>query len=61
MFRLIKKVFCTLLSFSGKLATAANAFNLPICIFLNNQPYMTRPTLILNLRNAIKVCISFNL
>ena len=38
MFRLIKQVCIALLSFSGVLETK--------CISLNNQPIMTRPTLI---------------
>ena len=38
MFRLIKQVFIALPSFSGFLATK--------CVSLNNEPCMTRPTLI---------------
>ena len=38
MFRLIKQVFIVLLSFSRSLATK--------CMSLNNEPSMTRPTLI---------------
>ena len=37
MFRLIKQVFITLLSFSGSLATK--------CVSLNNEPCTARPTL----------------
>ena len=45
-YRLIKQVFIALLSFSGSLAGIANVSNLTTCISLNNQPCMTRPTLI---------------
>ena len=38
MFRLIKQVFITLLSFSGSLAIK--------CVSLNNEPCMIRPILI---------------
>ena len=38
LFTLIKQVFIALLVFSGSLVTK--------CISLNNQPYLTRPTLI---------------
>ena len=38
MFSLIKQVFIVLLSFSESLATK--------CLFLNDEPYMVRPTLI---------------
>ena len=38
MFRFIKKVFITLLSFRGSLASMANVSKFTICIFLNNPP-----------------------
>ena len=38
MFSLIKQVFIVLLSFSSSLATK--------CLFLNDEPYLIRPTLI---------------
>ena len=37
MFRLIKKVFIGLLSFSGSLASTANTSNVTACISLKNQ------------------------
>ena len=46
MFEFIKQVFIILLSFSGSLASMASIFNFETCISLNNQPCMTRPTLI---------------
>ena len=46
MFRLIKQEFIALLSFSGSLTTIANISNFKTCISLNNQPLMTRLTLI---------------
>ena len=46
MFRVIKQVFIALLGFSGSLASIANVSNFTRCMSLNNQPCMTRPTLI---------------
>ena len=46
MIRLIKQVFIALLKVTGSLSSAANVSNITTCITLNNQPYMTRPTLI---------------
>ena len=46
MLRLIKQVFIALLSFSGSLASMADASNLTTCMSLNNQRCMTQPTLI---------------
>ena len=46
MFGLIKKSFIALLSFSGLIASMANTSNFTACISFNNQPCMTRPTLI---------------
>ena len=46
MFGLIKKAFLALLSFSGSMASMANASNFSTCISLNNQLCMARHTLI---------------
>ena len=46
MFGFINKMFIALLSFSGWLASIGNISNWTICISLNNQPCMTRSTLI---------------
>ena len=46
MFRLIKQGFIALLSFSESIASMANVSNFITCISLNNQPCMTRPTVI---------------
>ena len=46
MYRLIKRVFVALLSFSGSLASIANVSNFTPCISINNEPCTTRSTLI---------------
>ena len=46
MLRLIRQVFFVLLSFNKSLASIANVSNSTSCLSLNNQPCMTRPTLI---------------
>ena len=46
MFRLIKKAFIALLNFSISIAGEANGSNFTLCLSLNNQPCMNRPTLI---------------
>ena len=46
MFGLTKKVFFTLLSFSGLIVSMANDSSLTACISLNNQPCITRSTLV---------------
>ena len=45
MFGFIRKMFIGLVNSSGSLTSIANVFNFKTCIFLNNQPCMTRPTL----------------
>ena len=45
MVRIIKHVLFTLLSFGGSLSSMVNFSNFTKCIFLTNQPYMTRLTL----------------
>ena len=44
MFRLIRQVFIASLSFSGSLASIANAPDHIKCISLNNQQCLTQPT-----------------
>ena len=46
MFRLIKQVFIALLSFSKSLSSIANSPSHVKCISLNDQQWMTQPTLI---------------
>ena len=46
MFKLIKQVVIALLSFSGLLASLINLSNNAKCTYLNNQPCMTRSSLI---------------
>ena len=46
MFRLIKQVFMSLLSFSGTFASMANVSNITTVMSLNNHQYVTRRTLI---------------
>ena len=46
MLGLIKKVLFTLLAFSGSIVSMTNDSNLTTCVSLNNQPCMTRLTLI---------------
>ena len=46
MFRLIKQVFISLLSFSGSLVCTTNASNFTTCMSLNNQLCMARSNLI---------------
>ena len=46
MFWLMKQVFIGLLCFSKSLASIVNTPNHTKCISLNNQQYMTQPTLI---------------
>ena len=62
MFRLIKQVFIALLSFSGLLAIMANVSSFTTCSCLNNQPCMTRSTLLdIILVNIIKDCVTIHL
>ena len=62
MFRLIKQVVISLLSFSESLSSMANVSNFTTYISLNNQPCMTRPTLIdLFLMNIVKDNLTINL
>ena len=42
----MKQIFIGLLIFSWSLSSVTNDFNFTTCICLNNQPHMTRPTLI---------------
>ena len=44
MFRLIKKVFVSLLSLRGSLIHIAKVSELAKCISLKNEPYLARPT-----------------
>ena len=44
MFRFIKQVYITLLSFSRSLASMANVANFSTCMSLIDQPCMTRPS-----------------
>ena len=47
MFGFIKKTFIGLLRFSGSLASMTIVSKLTVFISLNNQPCMTRPTLLI--------------
>ena len=46
MFRLIEQVFIALISFSGSLTSMVSVSNFTTFISLNNQPWMTKPTLV---------------
>ena len=46
MLGLIEKVLFSSLAFSGSIVSMTNDSNLTTCVSLNNQPCMTRPTLI---------------
>ena len=45
MFGIIKQVLITLSSFSGSLVSMADLFSFTTCVFLNNPPCITKPTL----------------
>ena len=46
IFSLIKQVFIVLSSFSDSLACVAKVSDRTECLFLNDEPYMIRPTVI---------------